>query len=602
MATSRMTTSFDFDDLVSSLQIFMRNSDQFRDVNWDGSAAKALIRVLAYNTQLQQTSNGFLFNELSLDSASIRRNVASLASSTLGYTPKGKRAASYNADILVTPNTTDISQMPAKIVLDRKAKFFAAKDSVALNFSVDTEYEAELDVDLKKYIFKNVKLVQGEWVQNSFVVQTDNGVESYVLPNDNIDTNFMRVGVLNSDKSTDIVNYSKFNTVFDLSPTANIYFLTLDRFERPKLEFGDDRLAKRLKYGNIILIDSLITDGDLGNNVKDVQAIGSIGGYFNIEINPYQVYSQGGSDEEDIETIRKIAPMSFAAQGNAVSASDYVAITKELYADAGSVVAWGGEDNIPPKFGYEMVAVKPKSGDTLNDVQKLFLKNLLMERCVGSISPIIVDPDYTYLNISTNVLYSSGNTVLSEQSIKVKINQAIRVYSQDQLEFFGSDFIYSKLIKFIDSVDSSILGNVTEVNYSKKFTPVLNVTNNYTFNFHSKLKPGSITFKNFKVLDSSIGWNYTLFDLDGLIYLQKVNPDNPLDVFVFPTAIGTVAYTTGIITLTKFKPIAVIGTEGVVIQVTPDSNDPSLFSSRNQLLKVDTITVVAETRESIKVI
>ncbi len=601
MAT-RMTTSFDFDDLVSSLQIFMRNSDQFRDVNWDGSAAKALLRVLAYNTQLQQTSNGFLFNELSLDSASIRRNVASLASSTLGYTPKGKRASSYYADILVTPNTTDILQMPAKIILDRKAKFFAAKDSVALNFSVDTEYEAALDPDLKKYIFKNVKLVQGEWVQNSFVVQTDNGVESYVLPNDNVDTNFMRVGVLSSDKSTDIVNYSKFNTVFDLSPTANIYFLTLDRFERPKLEFGDDRLAKRLKYGNIILVDSLITDGDLGNNVKDVQAIGSIGGYFNIEINPYQVYSQGGSDEEDIETIRKIAPMSFAAQGSAVSSSDFVAITKELYADAGSVVAWGGEDNDPPKYGYEMIAVKPKSGDTLNSVQKLALTNILAERCVGSISPIVVDPDYTYLNIDTDVLYSSGNTVLSEQSIKVKIKQAIQVYSQDQLEFFGSDFIYTKLVKYIDSVDTSVLGNVTSVSYSKKFSPVLNVASNYMFNFHSKLKAGTITFVNFKVLDSSIGWDYSLFDNNGLIYLKKTNPANVLDIFVFPNAVGSVVYDTGVITLNKFNPIAILGTEGVVIQATPDSNDPSLFSSRNQLLKVDKINVVPQSRESIKVV
>ena len=40
-----MTDSYDYDDLLLSLQTFMRNTDAFRDVNWDGSAAKALLRV-----------------------------------------------------------------------------------------------------------------------------------------------------------------------------------------------------------------------------------------------------------------------------------------------------------------------------------------------------------------------------------------------------------------------------------------------------------------------------------------------------------------------------------------------------------------------------
>lgn len=596
---NRMTPSFDYDDLVSSLQIFMRNSDDFRDVNWDGSAAKALLRVLAYNTQLQQSSNGFLFNELSLDTATIRKNVASIASSMLGYLPKGKRSAVYMADIIVTPK--DGQEKPTKLILDRSAKFFAAKEGVALNFTVDTEYETNLDETSGQYIFKNVKLVQGKWISNSFLVQTENGVESYTLPNKDIDADYMKVGVLESDRTTDLVSYKRFESVFDLGSTANVYFISLDRNENYKIEFGDDRLCRRLKYGNIVIVESLTTDGDLGNNASDISVVGAVGGFFDVEVVPYQRYSYGGADQEDIETIKKIAPLSFAAQGNAVSNGDFVALTKSLFSEADSVVSWGGEENDPPKYGYQMVAVKPKNGDSLNSLQKLALTNILGERCVGSISPIIVDPDFTYLNINTEVLYAKSKTVLSEQSLRVKLIQGLKAFSKDQLEFFDSDFIYSKLVTFINSVDGSFLGNVTTVTYSKKFTPVLNVFGNYTFNFKAPIKPGSVLFKNFKVLDDSSGWDYNLFDLDGKIYISKTNPDTLVGgSYTFPGSIGTVDYVNGVVRLSKFRPISILGSQGVVVTVTPSNIDPSLFNSRASVIKIDNISVDMKTRESVR--
>ena len=79
--------------------------------------------------------------------------------------------------------------------------------------------------------------------------------------------------------------------------------------------------------------------------------------------------SFGGADPEPIESIKAFAPMVFASRGNAVSDGDYVAITRSLFSEADKVNAWGGELNDPPKFGYTMVAVKPKNAKALTAEQ-----------------------------------------------------------------------------------------------------------------------------------------------------------------------------------------------------------------------------------------
>ncbi len=591
-----MTDSYDYDDLLLSLQTFMRNTDAFRDVNWDGSAAKALLRVLAYNTQLQQISNGMLFSELDINNAQIKRNVDSIAT-TLGYLPKGKRAASYKADIVVTPRPDQV--MPTKIVLDRNAKFFAARDGVALNFTVPVEYEATLEDG--KYVFKEVELIQGQWIVTSFPVQSEYSVESFVIPNKNIDTTHMKVGVLESRTSNNLEVYKRFETIYDLGSKEATYFLTVNKDGYYKVEFGDDRLSKKLSLGNVVVIQSLVTDGDIGNNAVDVSCISSVAGFYAVEVFPYQKYSFGGSDEESIDSVRRAAVLSFSSQGSAVSDSDYVAITKEIFPEAGSVVSWGGEYNDPPMFGYQMVSVIPRNSDILNDVQKQYLVEGLRKRNVGSISPIIVDPEFTYINIETDVLFAISKSVLSEQSLRVKLTTALKKYSSDKLEFFGSDFIYSSLVSFINSVDPSFIGNVTNISYTKRFNPTLNVFTNHTFKFGVPLKPGSLLVSGFTVLDIGYsGYIHQLFDSNGLVYVRRIDPEDPTNIYNFPAEVGTIDYEKGIVGLNKFKPISIAKDYGIDLKVYPSNIDPSLYNSRHSIIKINDVTVNLSSRESKK--
>lgn len=589
---TRFTSSFDFPDLVNSLQTFMRSTDDFRDTNFDGSAAKALLRVMSYNTHIQSIANGYLFNELSLDSATGENNVKAIASGVLGYMPQGKKAATYYADITVKVPPGQTGQ--PYILIDRSSKFFSAKDGVALNFVADTTYTAYLNDDGSSYDFYNVRLLQGNWVSNSFICQTSNNVESYRLPNLDIDIDFLNVAVTVPTSSNTLTAYKRIKSAFDMGPENNSYFLSLNKGGYYTLEFGDGRLARRLNYGDVILVDSLQTLGELGNNASIVNAVGSIGGYFDIEVSGSQEFSYGGAESEDMETTRKAAPLSFSAQGSAVSSGDFVALTKELFSEAESVASWGGEQDDPPKYGYQLVAVKPKNSTTLGDIQKKELAAILQERCIGSISPIIVDPDYTYINLKTNVVYTKNKTLLSEQSLRVKVTQSLQTFSSAKMEFFGGDYLHTNTTTFITLIDPSFTGNITTVSYVKKFTPALNVPNTQTFKFGDAIKPSSVVFTNFKIIDSVYGsWDFSLVD-DGVgnIKLKRTNPVLDTDFYFYPETIGSVDYSAGVVNLTKFNPTSIIGAEGLVFcEVVPSSPDPSLLSSRSSIIALDKITV-----------
>lgn len=589
---TRFTSSFDFPDLVNSLQTFMRSSDDFRDTNFDGSAAKALLRVMSYNTHIQSIANGYLFNELSLDSATGENNVKAIASGVLGYLPQGKKAATYYADITVRVPAGQTGQ--PYILIDRSSKFFSAKDGVALNFVADTTYTATLNPEGDAYYFYNVRLVQGNWVSNSFICQTSNNVESYRLPNLDIDVDFLNVAVTVPTSSNNLTAYTRIKSAFDMGPENNSYFLSLNKGGYYTIEFGDGRLARRLNYGEVILVDSLQTLGEQGNNASIVNAVGSIGGYFDIEVVGVQEFSYGGSEAEDMETTRKAAPLSFSAQGSAVSPGDFVALTKQLFSEAESVASWGGEQDDPPKYGYQIVAVKPKNSTVLGDLQKKELTAILQERCIGSISPIIVDPDYTYINLNTNIVYTKNKTLLSEQSLRVKVTQSLQTFSDAKMEFFGGDYLHANTTTFITLIDPSFTGNITTVNYVKKFIPVLNVPNTQTFKFGSAIEPNSVVFNNFKIIDSVYGsWDFSLIDDgNGNIMTKRTNPVLETDFYIYPQAVGSVNYNTGTISLTKFNPTSIVGSEGLVFcEVKPSSVDPSLLSSRSSIIAIDKIAV-----------
>lgn len=585
------TYSFlDHSDIVNSLKLFMRNQEEFKDFNFEGSAITELLRVLAFNAQQQAFYNNFIYNELQLDSAQLEENVHSLAS-RIGYTASSKSAAKMKVSLIVTP--PDVNSAPNSITLSRDVSFYVSNDGTTYSFSPKSVYSSTLSNGV--YTFPEVELLQGSWYTNSFVVETTYGFESYVIPNSDIDTNTLEVYVRSAETSADITPYSVFKTAYDLGSDAQICFLRKNRDGFYELRFGDGSLAKRLDYGNIITVKYLTTKGSEGNGLSKISLGTSISGFYNVDIEQLVDMTYGGSDAESIESIRNLAPLTFAASGNAVTTGDYVALVNKLYPEAQESIAWNGKDNEPSRPGYVMIAVKPKTTDTLNATQKAELTTILSKYNVGSISPLIVDPEYIRINVNTKVKYDPVMQYLSVPGLQNKIKDYCMKYSSSMLEKFQGSLDVSKFSEYINAIDSSIKGNVTYLTYEKRFVPILNFSGSYSFNFYHEIKPGSVYASGFRVSDTDYnGFTYSFYDdKNGNIVLSKTNGTITT---IIQNSVGTVNYDTGAVTLSKFNP-NFMESGYVSIHCESRTIDQSIEGVFNTILKFGNVVV---TLESIK--
>lgn len=596
-------TSLDHADIMDSLVLYLKSQDEFKDYNFDGSVIRELLRILAYNTQQQAFQNNFLYNELQLDSAQLRPNVVSLANK-LGYTPRSKTCSKLVVNLTVTP--ADVSVAPNNIKLARDTIFYSNANGKFYQFVPDKVYNAYLSGG--KYYFTNVTLVQGTWQSSSFTVSTMYGFENYQIPNKNIDTNTLEVYVRSSDSVNNVL-YKKYTSAYDLGSTQNLYFLNEDRDGYYNIKFGDDILSNKPNYSDVVTVKYLVTDGLEANNISKLSLGSSIDGYYDVVIAPYDSdtpASSGGADEETLDSIRTYAPLVFAASGNAVVASDYVSIIRSIRPDIDSAIAWDGSENDPPKHGYVYVAVKKSnySDPNLSTSDKAGLVTTLKKYNVGSITPILVDPDYIYLNLVSTVKYDPYKLSITTSSLETKITDyTTHIYSDKYLNKFDSEYDMNHASDYINSVDESIISNITQTNYEKRFSPIINQYNTAILKFNRSVLKGSLYISGFNLSDDSVsGYTYYAYDLDGKIYLAKTDGTN-ITKMNGGDSIGTIDYVTGELLITGFRPnyvlnSGVVSTLGyVTVTVSPDTFDHSLKPIRGCVLRISSIDITLKAKE-----
>ena len=89
------------------------------------------------------------------------------------------------------------------------------------------------------------------------------------------------------------------------------------------------------------------------------------------------------------------------------------------------------------------------------------------------VTPVIVDPEITYLILNVTFNYDSTATTSTKDELTSLVNTTISSYNTTDLEDFNNVFRHSKLLRLIDETDSSILNNTTTVTMGKFFTPVV---------------------------------------------------------------------------------------------------------------------------------
>ena len=141
--------------------------------------------------------------------------------------------------------------------------------------------------------------------------------------------------------------------------------------------------------------------------------------------------SQQGEDAETSLSIKFRAPRAYATQNRAVTEADYEHIVTEIYPQTASVTAYGGEKLDPPVYGKVYVAIRPKTGNKLNESTKAKIEKDLRKYAVASIQPEVIDPTSFYVIPKVYAYFNGNATSLTGAQLATKILQSIDEYNRN---------------------------------------------------------------------------------------------------------------------------------------------------------------------------
>ena len=595
-------TDLDFDNIKDNLKTFLSQQDQLTDYDFEGSTMSVLLDVLAYNTHYNAVYANVLANEMFLDSADLRNSIVSHAKH-VGYTPRS--ATSPVAFLNVIVNNATGSTLTAL----RGTTFTTTVDGVSYNYIVKDS--TTITPNDGVYTFSNLPVYEGTLVNNKFTVDVSNADQRFLIKNDLADTTTLKVTVQNSTSDTTTSTYTLATDLADIDSSSKVYYLEGAEDQQYEVKFGDGVLGAALSTGNIVTLSYIVTSANQSNGASSFSLSGNVGGFSDVTITT-ATNSANGAQPETPDSIRFNAPRQFAAQNRTVTPKDYESKVKQIYTNAKSVSVWGGEDNSTPVYGRVYISIKPVAGATLTEATKSDIITQLKDFNVASITPIIEDPETTFLQLSVDVKYDAKSTTRSTDSIKALVNSAITKFNTDNLQQFDTVFRHSKFIETINKVDTAILSNITTVKMHKTFTATTTSATTYTISYnnafynphsgHNASAGGVLTSSGFKINGDTT--NEYFLDEDGagnvrLYYLvgqTRTYTNNNL---------GTIDYTNGSITLnslfiTEVSNVDGATSTGVRLTVIPSSVD--VKPVRNQVLEIDesntTVTVSADTYDT----
>jgi hypothetical protein len=551
MANSSINlVDLDFNALKASFKEYLASQARFKDYNFDGSNMSVLLDVMAYNTYLNSFYLNAVASEMFLDTAQLRDSVVSHAKE-LNYLPRSFRSAYANVNITITPSTPqDSVVIPSKTTFTARVGSdtynFVTKDSIAITTSNNNVFYAN-----------NVTLYEGSYVTDSFVKNGNIDAQRFVLSNPNIDTSSIEMTVTENSGS-DVYDYVQAFSTFGISSNSNIFFVQAAQNEQYEVVFGDNTSGRLPLDGAIIEVTYRVCNGELPNGADNFINNSSIDGHSDVAITLNRE-AINGSVSETIESIKFNAPRSFQSQERAVTESDYRTLLTREFPEIQAISVFGGEKEDPPQYGKVFISVDITDSDGVPDVNKNLYKSYLQDKVPLGISVEVVDPDFVYLSVETNVKYDYNSTTLSAQEIKTIVTQSIIDFNNTNLNDFNAKFRFSNFVSRIDAADSSIINNDTVCRPFFLLSPTLNTNNEYSLSFNSEVLITSPTDKTHSI-ETEKGIFSTNFVYGGLkCQLEDDGAGNIRIVRVTDTShvevlkVGTVDYATGTIFINNFN-------------------------------------------------
>ena len=585
MATNKINISeLDFDNIKSNLKEYLQGQDQFTDYDFDGSAINVLLDILAYNTHYNAMYTNLAINEMFLDSASKRDSVVSIANN-YGYLPASRTCATANISMTVaignsTSNTLSIA---------KSTPFTSTVNGVDYNF-----YTMNENVGISNgvnFVFSTFPIYEGTPVTEKFTIFTDTLI---VLQNLNIDTDTIKVTVQDVASSFTSSVYSYSEKIIGLIPTSKVYFIKEIEGGKYQIYFGKDNLGEEPAGGSVVTIEYMVTNGSNGNGIALFTYAGS-----NLSNTPVVTVSSIASTGRDAETTDEIkynVSHKYRTQDRAVTASDYIDIIQTAYPNIDSINCWGGESMSPPIYGKIYISIKPQTSLFLTSSEKNYItESIIAPKSMLGISPVLLDPIYTTVDLDTTVYYNPNLTNKSSTQIVELVRQSIVNYNDTVLQKFDGVLRYSRLIRTIDDADNSIINNITTIKLRRIVDVVFNTSIKYTVSISNQIAssgvPEEAVMTNAFYVDATGTKYYIDDDAVGNLRLFYYNPQNYSKVFT-NLKIGTVNYLTGLIIVNNLFVTGVAESDLQFI-IKPKSND--IVSKHNEIVDINSsyLTIVA---------
>ena len=583
MANSSINlTSLDFDTLKSQLKTYMKSQTRFADFDFDGSNINVLLDLLSYNSFTNAFYLNMIGNEMFLDTAQLKDSIVSHAKD-LNYTPRSYRSAYANVNIMIAPSNACTS-----ITIPKGTSFNSRIGSN--NYTFTTDQNIALLSSNNYFKAENVTLYEGAYISDQYLINYANTVQKFVISNENVDINSIIATVI-EDSGATILPYTKADSLFDLNSTSQKFFIQSTQSNKYEVVFGDGVSGRKPKDNSTVLLEYRVSSGELPNGANTFTPDGAIGGHANVIIST-NVKASGGAVAETIESIRFNAPRRFTTQERAVTEEDYETLLLSNFPEINTVSAYGGDKADPPQYGKVFVAVDLVNADGLPESKRIIYRDFIKKRSPVSIDPVFISPEYMYIKLTSTVNYNINITKLTPSDIQSRVISAITNFNSTYLDDFKTTLRYSNLTTAIDSAQSSIVSNETDVLAMIKIVPKLNVSQSIDVKFNLPLYDNYSPFEGIHPAKDDHTISSTAFTYQNqTCYLE----DNGQGNLILVTSsgidhsilkiIGTVDYSTGLLQIKNFLITEFVG-PSIKIFAKPATRD--IFSSLNTILSIST--------------
>ena len=592
------TTNLNFDDIKTSLKDYLNGQTEFTDFDFEGSGLSVLLDVLALNTHQNALLANFGLNESFLSTAQTRSAMINHALN-LGYVPRSKSGA--KATVTLSVNLTSVSPKPASITLPQFTEFKTTVDGVQYTFFTLEEYIGYDRSGTGIFTFEveagdsNILISEGVLRTKTFRCNDALERQVYVIPDTDVDLSTITVQVFDTASSDEFDIYEQSSSIKQYNEDTKL-FLPVETYNGfYEISFGDGQATGTAPVpGNIIRVQYLSSNGTAANRASTFTATNQVevnAVSYPLTVNTVAVAAQG-AEKESIESIRSNAPLNLLASSRLVTSGDYISIIQSCIPGIKSVNAWGGEDNVPAKYGKVIVSLIYEND--VSDTQKTLIRNSIRDNITDPLSIIsvdmeFVDPTFTFLNVTTEIKYDKSLTNRTVQSMQNLVKSTVASFASENLGKFNDVFRKSKLTTAIDNTDAAILSSKVSIEQESRFEPLINpntneiVTADYEISFLNTIAQPDT--QSLKVRTDLFTFNNTLCRIVnrlGSTVLQIIDQNNA----VLKDNIGYYEPDNGKVFLTGFKPTSINSGNSYIRTLAIPADDSVIKPLRGEVISL----------------